>query len=351
MLKVIRYFVIIIIIIFIISLFFYWQGVNSTVKDIGEDKIFLVSSGESVDQIGENLHNADLIKSKFYFKAYIWRAKKQTDLQAGEYILNPSLSIKEIVNALASGQSLSKERTIKIIEGWDLRDISFYFENQGMFQSEGLLELVGMPKIDYRYNKGLPKPKDYSKEYSLLNDKPSYYSLEGYLFPDTYRIFKDASLEEIVNKMLDNIDKKLTSEMRTGINKQNKTIYEIITMASIIEKEVRTARDMEIVSGIFWDRMKYGIPLQADATLSYALDDKIAAHSLEDLNYDSPYNTYKYKDLPPGPICNPGLNAIKAAIYPKYTDYSYFLNRPDTGETIFSKTLEEHNRNKAKYLK
>ena len=139
--------------------------------------------------------------------------------------------------------------------------------------------------------------------------------------------------------------------MRADISKQNKSIYDVITMASLIEKEVRTAEDMKIVSGIFWDRIKYGLPLQSDATLSYVLDDKIGGHTIEQTKIDSPYNTYKYRGLPPGPIANAGLNAIQAAINPIYTDYVYFLSEPEGGKTIYSKTLDEHNANKNKYLR
>jgi len=220
-----------------------------------------------------------------------------------------------------------------------------------MFQSEELLELVGFPKIDYRYNKDMERPKDYSDKLSLLKDKPKYYSLEGYLFPDTYIIYNDASLEDIVLKMLHNFDSKLTSKMREDIKKQEKTIYEIITMASVIEKEVRDPEEMKIVSGIFWKRIDVWQPLQSCASLAYILGINKPVYSIEDTKIESPYNTYQNYGLPPGPICNPGLAAIEAAIYPKETEYNYFLSKKENGETVFSRTIEEHNLNKAKYLK
>jgi UPF0755 protein len=122
-------------------------------------------------------------------------------------------------------------------------------------------------------------------------------------------------------------------------------------MASIIEKEVRSTSDMKIVSGIFWNRIKNGQALQSCATLAYVLGVNKAQYSLEDTKVDSLYNTYKYRGLPPGPIANPGLDAITAAIYPESTNYNYFLSDPATGKTIYSKTLDEHNANKYKYLK
>ena len=351
MLEKIKSIIILIVILLALAGVFYWRGINSVVSKTGQDVQFSISSGESVEKIGENLVEANLIKSKFYFKVYVRWNGLEAKLQAGEYVLNPAISIKEIVKILTGGETLSKERTIKIIEGWNIREISQYFEREGMFQSEELLELIGFPQVDYRYNKDMPTPKNYSADFDFLADKPAYYSLEGYLFPDTYRIFKDAALDDIVLKMLDNFSQKLTPEMREDIKRQGKTIYEIVTMASLLEKEVKTEEDMKIVSGIFWDRIKNRQALESCATLAYVLGVNKPQYTTEDTKIDSPYNTYQNRGLPPGPISNPGLKAIRAAIYPEYTDYNYFLSRPDTGETDFSETYEEHIRKKAKYLK
>jgi len=196
----------------------------------------------------------------------------------------------------------------------------------------------------------LPKPKDFSEEFDFLRDKPKNVSLEGYLFPDTYEINTGAQIEEIVKTMLSNFDKKLTSNLRKEIKKQEKTIFEIITMASLLEKEVKSKEEKEIVSGILWKRLKNRIPLQVDATIIYITGKKTTKVSKDDTEIDSPYNTYKYLGLPKGPICNPGLESILATVYPKNSDFWYYLSTSD-GETIFSKTLEEHNIAKAKYLK
>jgi len=133
--------------------------------------------------------------------------------------------------------------------------------------------------------------------------------------------------------------------------KQNRNIFDIIVMASILEKEVKIAGDLKVVSGIFWNRMNDKYPLETDATLSYIFGDTEDRHTIEQTKVDSPYNTYKYAGLPPGPISNPGINAITAAIYPQASDYYFFLTKPDTGEAVFAKTMEEHNANKANYLK
>ncbi len=249
------------------------------------------------------------------------------------------------------------EETITILEGWTDRQIGQYFESLGKWQSEELLEAVGFPQVDYRRAKDLPPLKDYATQFSFLKDKPEYYSLEGYLFPDTYRIYASSTVTDVVVKMLDNFDHKLTPQMRSDIKAQGKTIYQIITMASIIEKEAPLDyttgddQDAKIISGIFWHRLKIGQALQSDATLSYILGDTNTQHSGKDLDNPSLYNTYKYPGLPPGPICNPGKLAIEAAIYPTPTNYNYFLTPPDKKIVIYARTYAEHLQNKYKYLK
>jgi UPF0755 protein len=162
---------------------------------------------------------------------------------------------------------------------------------------------------------------------------------------------------EVIDKMLSNFDNKLTPKMRTDIAAQGKSIYEVITLASIVEKEApidyQTSddHDARIIAGIFLNRLHSGQALQSDATISYIYGDNQPAHSGAELNVDSPYNTYKYKGLPPGPICNPGILAIEAAIYPITTDYYYFLTPKGKSEVVYAKTYAEHLQNKNKYLK
>lgn len=322
----------------------YWRGIGAPLNEKGRDKVFVVSKGESVKDIAANLYDFELINSKTYFEIYIWRTKKEKDLQAGEYILNPKMDIKEIAEIISGGEVLNKELTIKIIEGWRIKEINDYLIKNGVIKDNSFIDLAGVKKKDWTIN-------FIDEEPEFLADMPNDANLEGYLFPDTYRIYKDAKAEDIIYKMIDNFGEKVSSEMRDDIKKQGKTIYEIIKMASLVEKEVRTLEDMKIVAGIFWTRLKIGQPLESDASLSYVLDDKKPSHSAAELALDSPYNTYKYKGLPPAPICNPGLNAIQAAIYPTDTQYNYFLTKPDSSEVVFSKTYKEHLENKNKYLK
>jgi UPF0755 protein len=242
------------------------------------------------------------------------------------------MTIPEITEKFVSGDVI--EEQITIIEGWNLKEIAQYL-GEKEFSEEEFFELA---------------KKDFSPEFDFLKDKSKDMNLEGYIFPDTYEIQKDESLEDILTKTLQNLDKKLTLEMREEINRQGKTIFEIITMASMIEKEVKGFEDKKIVSGILWKRLENNIPLQVDAMISYITGKKSANISIEETKIDSPYNTYKYKGLPLGPISNPGLESILASIYPESSEYWYYLSAPE-GKTIFSKTLGEHNIAKEKYLK
>ncbi len=338
-----------------LACFFIWQGIFLP-KDFGsaENKLFLVERGQSFFKIAESLEKDGLIKNKFLFDFYVLARGAQGKLQAGDYLLSPSESCAEVAQKIISGDVVKE--TLTIPEGWNLRDIGFYLEGKGMFQAEELWELAGFPAIDYSRVKDLPAPADFSSDYDFLKEKPENVGLEGYLFPDTYQINKGTNLEEIVRKMLNNFDRRLTPDLREEIKKQEKSIFEIVTMASLLEKEVKTKEEKEIVSGIFWKRIKEGRSLDSCATIAYVLGggnwtfnemrEKIARGK----EIDSPYNTYKYSGLPLGPICNPGLESILAAMYPEDSQYLYYLSTPD-GETVFSKTLEEHNLAKAKYLK
>ncbi len=308
-------------------------------------QLFSVKKGESVINIANNLKEKGIIQNPFFFSFYVFGSGNRPDLQAGYYYLTPSMSIYEVTDKFLKGE-IAKE-IITIPEGWNLRDIAFYLEGKGLFQAEELFELAGLPAVDLSQTSNYPESKKFN--YDFLKDKTEKVSLEGFIFPDTYELEKGFSLEEFVNRALSNFDKKLNNNLRKEIESQGKTIFEIITMASLIEKEVTKEEEKRIVSGILWKRLKNNIALQVDPTVLY-ITGKKSEILQSDLEIDSPYNTYEYKGLPLGPICNPGLDSIIAAIYPEKSDYWYYLSTPK-GETIFSQTLREHNIAKAKYLK
>jgi UPF0755 protein len=300
-----------------------------------------------VHEISQHLKEQNFIKNKLIFETYVWLKKVQSDFKSGEHKLRQNMRVWEIVPVLTSlGET--NERNIKILEGWNNIETAKYLEGEGVVSKDVFLAAVENYSLE-------------NTDYEFLNDRPTGATLEGYLFPDTYRIYREfpaellngkdeetAVAEHIIKKMLDNFDQKLSSDLRAEIARQEKTIFEILTMASIIEKEAR-GEDLAMVADIFWRRIDEGIALQSDATVNYATGKYETQPSLDDLKINSPYNTYKYRDLPAGPIGNPGLAAIRAAIYPKANDYWYFLHAKD-GQTIYSRNFEEHKANKLKYL-
>jgi len=315
-----------------------WQGIYLPInKNSKEEIVFSIKKGEGTKEISMNLEQEKLVRMATLFRIYTIFAGISSKLQAGEYLLSPSMAIPEIAEKFTSGEVVKEK--ITIIEGWTIKEIVQYLEEKG-FKKEEFLELV---------------KEDFSGKFSFLEDKPKKLDLEGYLFPDTYyinrqRTINSEQLKELARMMLENLDKKLTPGTREEINNRGKTIFETITMASMIEKEVKTLEDKKIVSGILWKRLENKIPLQVDATISYIIGKKSVNISVEETKIDSLYNTYKYRGLPLGPISNPGFESIIAAIYPESSAFWYYLSTPE-GETIFSKTLEEHNIAKAKYLK
>lgn len=322
-----------ILVIIILAGIYFWQGIYLPInKNSKEEIIFSIKKGEGTKEIAVNLEKEGLIKMATLFRIFTILKGVSGKLQAGDYLISLSMAIPEITEKFISGEVIKE--SITIIEGWNSKEIAQYLGEKG-FSKEEFLNLV---------------KKDFSGEYNFLKDKPKNLDLEGYIFPDTYEIQKGETLEEVAHKTLQNFDKKLTQDLRKEIEKQNKTIFDIITMASMIEKEVKILEDKKLVSGILWERLENNIPLQVDATISFITGKKGTTILIEETKIDSPYNTYNYKGLPLGPISNPGLESIIAAIYPESSNYWYYLSTPE-GKTIFSKTLEEHNIAKEKYLK
>lgn len=241
-----------------------------------------------------------------------------------------------------------REISITVPEGWSTIQIQNQLQKKNAAGGEGFAQTISAAGS-----------KKFEQTFDFLRDKPESAGLEGYLFPDTYRIYTTSNADRVVIRMLKNFDQKMIPALKQDTDLQDKTIFEIITMASMIEKEVISYEDRLIVSGILWKRLEMNIPLQVDATITYIKNQNGNQEpnnpnngkiSIQDIKIDSPYNTYLNKGLPIGPISNPGLSSIKAAIYPKQSPYLYYLSKPD-GETIFSRTLEEHNYAKTKYLR
>ena len=322
--------------------------INIPASSTSAQKEFQVFAQESISSIASRLEQEKLILNKYLFISYLFLTGKANQIKAGVYDLNSKMSTKTIANILIEG----KEKLIKITipEGWNLRDIGFYLESLGLFQAEEFWKVAGFPATDYSKTTDLPRPLDFSDKFPFLKEKPKEVGLEGYLFPDTYFVPKTITPEKLIELFLSNFQNKVYLSLQNQLKKSDKSLFEILTMASLLEKEVKSMEDKRIVSGILWKRLKVGMPLQVDATITYLTNKKTTKIGGEVLEIDSKYNTYKYKGLPLGPICNPGIESILAALNPQESPYWYYLTTPD-GVTIFSKTYQEHLLAKKKYLK
>ena len=290
---------------------------------------FTVQKGWGDSEIAVALQKMGIIRSSYFFKLYAILSFNHSSLQAGEYSLSPKMSVYQIAGKMAKGDVIRDN--VVILEGWNIKDIGKYLESKNICKQDYFISLT---------------KKDYSNQFDFLKDKPKSSDIEGYLFPDTYEISKGGTCEDVLTAMLTNFGQKLTPAMRAEIKSQKKSIFDIVTTASLLEKEVATLTDKKIVAGILWKRMSIGMPLQLDSTIIY-ITGNIDIYA-KDKKIDSPYNTYKYRGLPKGPISNPGVDSITGAIYPTKTSYWYYLT---DGKTIFSETLEQHNEAKEKYLK
>lgn len=296
---------------------------------------FRIEEGSGVNEISADLYNAGLIRSKFVFETYVWLLRGEGRILAGEHALDSRNNIVMLTRILITGDAVVNETIIQLIEGWSMADMATYIEEKGVMSQADFLQLADITDVRTL----LPEAR-----YAFLDDKPEGKNLEGYLFPDTYHVFKNPTLADVVKKMLDNFDQKLSPELREEIQSQGRTVFEVMILASILEREVQSDVDMRNAADVFLKRIKIGMPLQSDATVNYITGKKATRPSLDDLAVDSPYNTYKYAGLPPGPISNPGLTAIRAAIEPTPNDYYYFITNA-AGAAVFARTLEEHQKN------
>ncbi len=287
---------------------------------------FIVGKGETLNQIAQNLKDHGLIRNQLFFIIHVNLRGEQKALKAGGYELSPSMTMQEIADIIIKGESVLFSVTIP--EGWNIKQISGHLEDFGI--------------KDFQETAKNSK-KEFKVSFAFLEDFPRGASLEGFLFPDSYRFFQGSSAEEITEAMLKNFENKALS----AVENSEKPLFEITTMASLLEKEAKTAEDKKKISDILRRRLEANMPLELCSTIIYLTGDPTIL--IEDLRIDSPYNTYLYAGLPPGPIANPGLQSIEAAINPDPNPYWFYLSTP-AGEILFSKTLEEHNIKKARYL-
>ena len=283
-------------------------------------KIFVIQRGETVTEIAKNLEKEELIRNKIVFYLVVKQLGIESKIQAGDYRLSPVMNVYEIAKTLTKG---TLDIWITIVEGLRKEEIAQIF----------------------------------SRELNIPESEFLKYAQEGYLFPDTYLIPKEASIGAVISILTKNFNKKYSQDLRNKAIRKGLTEKEVITLASLIEREAKFAEDRPKVAGVLLNRLELEMKLDIDATVQYVLgyqsEEKTwwkKSLTFEDLGVDSLYNTYKNKDLPPGPIANPGLAAIEAVLTPVQSNYLYYLSDKD-GKMHYAETFEGHNENIRKYLR
>jgi UPF0755 protein len=308
-------------VIFAFVFFLFIKSNLTAVSSNTQSKTFTVNSGDKILAISQNLEKNKLIKNHFVFLAYAFVTGQNKSLQSGNFRLSPSLSVPEIIKKLISGGVA--DYWLKIIDGTRVEELANSFPTNLSFTGA---DFVAKAK-----------------------------NLQGYIYPDSYLIPEYFTMDQILTTIQTNFDKKF-AQAKIGATNTQMTDKEILTLASIIEREARTLKVKEGVAGVLINRINISTPLQSDVTVQYVRDTKTKPNNYwkdidsSDISIISPYNTYKNPGLPPGPICNPGYDSIYAAFHPTQSDYLFYLTGND-GVMHYAKTLEEHNVNIKKYLK
>lgn len=297
---------------------------------------FIIRENESIREVASELQKQGVIRNAKIFILFLRAFKLDTSIKAGDYQIEPVKSMRQLIAYLQKGQDKLVKYTIP--EDYRIQKIAQKLAKEGLVNEQRFIELATKKgaSFDFEY-------KDQVKDGNL----------EGFLFPNTYLI-NNPTEEKIIEQMLGEFEKEVNAEVLKDLSKTKLTLKQIITLASIIEKEAQVKSEQPIISSVFYNRMAIDMPLQSCATVEFALyqqgifkDSYVL--SLEELETISPYNTYKHLGLPPGPICNPGIGAIKAALNPTKTDFYYFAAKGD-GSHAFGRTLAEHNANVEKYI-
>lgn len=279
-----------------------------------------IEKGESLTDIAKKLKDKDIIDSATLFKLWARITGNSDKLKAGRYSFRKHTGVRATLRTLVEGKSLSIAVTIP--EGYTLREIAELFEHKAGIDKDEFLALA--------------HDTSYIRRLGLKGN-----SLEGFLYPDTYFIYYGIESSQVIEAMVRRFFTIFNDKFKQRSQDIGLSMEEVVTLASIIEEEAQVDSEKFIISSVYHNRLRMGKLLECDATIQYILPKRKARLLYNDLKIDSPYNTYLYPGLPPGPICSPGRTAIKAALWPKKTDYLYFVARGD-GTHIFSKTLKEH---------
>jgi len=291
-----------------------------------------VLKGESVNDVGERLEEEGRVSSAILFRILVALEGYEGQLVAGDYEFEQGMPAVQVIDRLHRG--VTSPLVVTVREGMRAEEIADLMQSQGVVSRQAFLDAI-----------------EGSYDFAFLRNKPVSANLEGYLFPDTYFFGRTTTVEDAVKQMLENFDSKFSEELRQEAASLGLSVHTVVTVASIVEREAQVAEERPIIAGVFLRRLRLGMPLEADPTVQYAVGNdpqSVAEYGYwkteltrEDLEIDSPYNTYRRWGLPPGPIGNPGLDSIVAVVRPAQTNYLYFVAKPD-GSHAFAETLQEH---------
>ncbi|MCA9472207.1 MAG: endolytic transglycosylase MltG [Nitrospira sp.] len=302
---------------------------NQAAGNSEHSEIVNIQRGMSLGEVASLLAERRLLANAQWFRIIGTLSRADRKIQPGEYKLHAGLTPKEILERLAEGKVYYHSVTIP--EGYTISQIANVLSKKGLVDKTRFVWLTKDPAF-------------------IRSLDLNVQTLEGYLFPDTYFFTRTTSEEDIIKTFVIRLWKAFSPTLLNRANEIGMSVQEVLTLASVIEKETGLSTERSMVSGVFHNRLNRNIPLQSDPTVIYAIEDFDGNIRKRDLSIDSPYNTYRVRGLPPGPIANPGEAAIHAALYPTPSDYVYFVSRND-GSHEFSVTLAEHNRAVEKYQK
>ena len=306
-----------------------WIFVHQPAATEAPEQVVQVSRGAGLRQIAGHLYEAGLIRHPLPFVLFAKARGMAPRLQAGEYVLSANMSPAEILDTLYRGKV--RHHILTVPEGATLRDIAVLVEGADLGSRESVMELGS--DVTFIESLGLDVP-----------------SLEGYLFPDTYHLTRDMGAADLLTIMVRTLERHYLPEIAAKAEELGWSRHAVITLASLIEKEAQLDSERELISAVFHNRLRRGMRLQCDSTVIYALGENFQGNLRKaDLRIDSPYNTYRYGGLPPGPIANPGGPSIAAAVSPAEVKYLYFVAKRQDGAHHFSNTLKEHNRAVRRY--
>ncbi len=313
----------IIIMISIIGIIAIYSYLISPVSDKTEPVIVNIKRGMTTQDIGKLLQEKGLIRNAALFRTIAKIQNLEKSLQAGEYSLTPNMNLSSVVQKLSIGEIVYVQFTVP--EGFTLNQVATLLEEKKIGKATKFKEYAAQYQIEYA--RGVADTVKYK--------------VEGFTFPSTYKVANGVSEKDILDMMVGEFETKLTPAMRKRASEMDMSIWDLITIASLVEKEAKLAKDRPLIARVFLNRIKLDMPLQSCATIQYILGYPKPELTIEDTKIDSPYNTYLHGGLPPGPIANPGLEAIQAVLYPADNDYLYFVADKDGGHR-FSRTFAEH---------